>query len=112
MFPTDWFPAPDVYAFTSKKKMRKLAKKHGNKIDDFDTYGRTVSFYDDKGNLKVYVYITPNVPKKQMESLIAHESVHIAQNWADMMLDNRPSEEFMAYAVQSSYMLIRKQLKL
>lgn len=111
MFITDWFPCPNVYAFTSKKKMRKFAKKrYGVDLKPWRTQGLTTEL--DNGKSKVnLVYISPDISKEQRAAIIAHESVHVAQNMMDSMGEERPSSEFMAYAVQCAYLTIESQLK-
>lgn len=113
MYPTDWMPCPDVYAFTSRKKARKFAlKKYGFEPRDIPgTDGVTMTLKNDQGHTVCLVIIeSKNMDASNKIAVLAHECVHVAQVWAGNMGEDKPGVEWMAYAVQSTMLTCLKQL--
>jgi len=103
-------PAPDIYAFSSKKKARKFAlKKYGVELKPWSTNGLTTTLVNGDETVCIVVVSTDRGPKHKA-ALLAHECVHVAHSWADAMGDEHPSEEFMAYSAQCAFLACIDQL--
>lgn len=109
-YPTDWMPAPDVRAFTSKKKARKFARNEfGVDFKPWSAQGVTTTLENGKKTACI-VCVTGVDGAGRRAALLAHECVHVAKSWADAMGDESPSEEWLAYAVQSAYLTCLDQI--
>lgn len=101
--PWDYFPMLELYAFTSKKKLRKFVRKRtGQEPTLMGKNGQCTWYERDGGG---FVIILLSVGKEETAarkySLLAHECVHYAQYHAEAVgcpLDN----ETQAYIVQSA----------
>lgn len=113
-WPTDFFPCPAVYAFTSRKKARKFLKKKydgelGDLIEGWEAV--TVSRNTPKGAVIVIILeLDSEKERSQRAAILAHESVHAAHAWASYMKDDEPSEEFVCYATQAVMLECLNQL--
>lgn len=101
----DFFPFPEVKAFTSKKKARKCVKKITGKDVVFGGRYAQCSEYenDSTGRMLCVVVMYPacrDLGYAQKMAMLAHECVHVVKAWLDMMEADKPDEETVAYGVQ------------
>lgn len=110
MYPSEWMPAPILMAFSSEKKAVKFARrKCGVHIEPKKTDGWATFLESDDGPAFAIVCVKWYDDAAQRAALLAHECVHVAKRWGEMMGDE-PSEEWLAYAVQSAFLTCVEQL--
>lgn len=109
MFLTDFFPSPEIFFFKSKRKMLKFARKNGLDIVPSDTEGRTYAVQKGE-HCYILTYVSSKLDKAERDSILMHECVHVAQYWAEMLEDDNPSNEFIAYASQAAYLACKEQM--
>lgn len=113
-YPTDYMPCPDLHAFDSRRKARKFARRAcGEEPPDMGGgEGATLTRRGPDGETVLLVVVEPRdgAGAAQRAALLAHECVHAALSWADVMAEERPGEEWLAYAVQSCMLTCLDQL--
>lgn len=103
MNPACYFPGLNLHVYfdldKASKKMREISGSVPELNGDADTWGY--------GN-NVFIRFSEKATE-QFYPLAAHEAVHAAQLWCDMIGEEKPSSEEFAYMVQSVMICICKK---
>ncbi len=112
----DWFPFPEVKAFTSYKKARKYVKRRTGKVlRDPRPLGLdgqcTVIENRERGDvLCVVVLLCEKSGMKGKVGILGHECAHVVRAWLDMMEAESPDEETVAYGIQAAMLSCIEQI--
>ena len=100
-------PAPFVGLFTNAKKFRQACIKIGCKevpLYPETSAARTWFMRNPKGEVVAFVCLNAAKIKKysilEVYALLCHEAVHVWQEWASDIGEDKPGAEQEAYAVQ------------
>lgn len=87
------------------REMKKLEVNDPPKFLGRNGHATTHSLDNDKRGLICIVCIRPDKSKtlEQVHALLAHESVHVWQQFKDFINEKSPSSEMEAYAVQNIF---------
>lgn len=85
----------------SHKKARKLMSSIGVSCDYDESAEAVTLVLDTDAGLTSLVIMNSNGAGTQDIALLVHESIHVAQAYWESIGEDKPSEEFMAYTVQS-----------
>lgn len=114
-FPGEWFPSPYVYLCGSDEEGEEVIKGLG--LKEWDRYpapAYTVMFEpEEDGDRPVSVVIMDaerTGDSDQTVALMAHEAVHVAQQWCEIMGEKDPGDETFAYMVQSVMLSLLEQV--
>lgn len=96
----------------SKKKYAKWAKKFNVEVSSDEQNAATFGVKD-SGRMRFFVYMNNNLERNDADdaAFLAHEAVHIAQNYFRFLNESNYGSEAEAYLVESvSFWLIDKHL--
>ena len=104
----DLLPPVHVVLTHSRRKALRFVREHG--IEDaglLETDAQTVTVVNGgaRHNL-VLMEASKDLAPAQEYALLAHEAVHVAQDYFEGLGENSPSSEFEAYVVQSIFQLL------
>lgn len=107
--PAGWFPTIKLRVFFDEKKAAKhMMKKHGN-VQELEKDADTT--FDGCGNVVIRFKDFEKNDESQAMALIAHESVHAAQEWCRVIGETNPAEEELAYMVQCVFLCVMEELE-
>lgn len=109
--PWDYFPLLPVFAFTDVSKAKRFVKsKTGIDMKVNGKQGQCTWFdHDDTGGFVVVLLICDESSATQKYACLAHECVHYAQFYADM-IDGKLDNETEAYTMQSAMLACVEQI--
>lgn len=109
IIPCDYMPTIYMKVFFDMDKAAKyMAKKHGN-VPPMREGVRADTTMDGTGRVVIRFNDADGMKERDLYALMAHESVHAAQEWLNIMGEIKAGEEQMAYMVQCVYMCIFKE---
>lgn len=98
--PLDLMPQVNVYLhFDRAEALRSILDATGEH-GLFEEADGQVFIMTSGGVLKAWVLVEAEAEGNELASLLAHEAVHIAQDYMEMLGEERPGIEHMAYLVQ------------
>lgn len=108
--PWDYFPLPELHAFTSLKKARKFVKKiTGLRFEPSGKQG-TFTAYENNGMKFCVIYLDFSQKiSKWRYALLAHECTHYAR-YVEEHFGNQLDEETEAYTVQCAMLACINQI--
>jgi hypothetical protein len=98
--PLDLMPQVHVYLHFDRAEAMKSILDATGEHGRFEDADGQVYIMVNGGVLKAWVLVEAEAEGNELASLLAHEAVHIAQDYMDMLGEERPGIEHMAYLVQ------------
>lgn len=97
-------PHKTLIVTTSKKKYRKLLNRHG--WDAHDLRFKTANGYTTDCSDAIVVWIRKSLQYTELQAVVAHEAVHVAQYTLQVLEETPAVHETLAYLVQTNYVNI------
>ena len=94
---------------TSRKKYKKFCKEHeieaNKQVESIECDACVVTHLDNGSHHCVVVLLVSNDgDKNHLLGVLAHEAVHVYQEFRDYIEENAPSSEFEAYTIQEIFL--------
>lgn len=106
MVPCDYMPSIYLRVFFDMKKAAKhMAKVHGN-VPPMREGMQADTNMDGSGRVIIRFRDADKMKERDLYALMAHESVHAAKEWLNIMGEDNPGEEQFAYMVQCVYICV------
>lgn len=94
---------------TSRKKYKKFCKEHdieaNKQVESVECDACVVTHHDDKkSHCVVVLLVSKDSDKNHFLGVLAHEAVHVYQEFRDYIDESAPSPEFEAYTIQEIFL--------
>lgn len=101
-----WFPVKYGYCATEKDFRAAFKNTTDPDYEWVKSDGFCTKFEDKKGDTYIMVVVQVDWDKRPDVAMgvLVHECVHVVQYICEVIQDEAPSDEFMAYAVQAVFM--------
>lgn len=108
MVPCDYMPTIYLKVFFDMDKAAKyMHKKHGN-VPPMREGCQADTTMDGTGTVVIRFKDPDKLKERDLYALMAHEAVHAAQEWLNIIDEVKPAVEQLAYMVQCVYICIMK----
>lgn len=107
--PADYMPTIKLRVFFDEKEAAKYTQKTYGDVPAMK--GDADTLMNGSGIVIIRFKDADKTKERDLIPLMAHESVHAAKEWCDIMSENKPGEEEFAYMVQCVLICVMEECK-